>query len=196
MLKWFAEHPTAANLTMVAIILLGLVSLPELQRETFPRIENTRVSISVPYPGSTTAEVEEAICTRVEDALESITDLSEMSCEASEGLGKAVAEMTEGREMARFLDDVNAAIDAIADFPDQVELPVIEEQGRTDAVVSIAITGPSDPVQLKAYAEDVKLRLLAEVNVATVDISGFSDHQIRIEVPVERLQPPGKIRQR
>ena len=37
MLKWFAEHPTAANLLMAAIILLGLTSLPQLQRETFPR---------------------------------------------------------------------------------------------------------------------------------------------------------------
>ena len=191
MLKWFAEHPTAANLTMVTLILLGLVGLPDLQRETFPRVQNSKVSITVPYPGSTTTEVEEAICVRIEDALESLTDLQEMTCEAAEGNGQAIAEMTEGRDMARFLDDVNGAIDAINDFPSQVELPVVEELGRTDAVVSIAITGPQDPVQLKSYAEDVKLRLLAEANIAAVAIDGFSDRQIRIEVPAERLRRYG-----
>ncbi len=188
MLKWFAYHPTAANLTMLAVILLGLVSLPNLQRETFPRIKNDKVTITVVYPGSTAAEVEDAICRRIEDALESISDMDEMICESSEGLGKATAVMLEGSDMARFLDDINAAIDAITDFPEQVETPIIEESGRTDSVISIAITGPDDPVQLKTYAEDVKLRLLAQADIATVDINGFSDHQIRIEIPASLLR--------
>ena len=191
MLKWFAYHPTAANLAMLAIILLGLVSLPNLQRETFPRIKNDKVTINVVYPGSTAAEVEDAICRRIEDALESISDMDEMICESSEGVGKATAIMLEGSDMARFLDDINAAIDAITDFPEQVETPIIEEAGRTDSVISIAITGPDDPVQLKTYAEDVKLRLLAQADIATVDINGFSDHQIRIEIPPHRLRQYG-----
>ena len=191
MLKWYAYHPTAANLTMLAIILLGLVSLPDLQRETFPRIKNDKVTINVVYPGSTAAEVEDAICRRIEDALESLSDMDEMICESSEGLARATAVMVEGSDMARFLDDINAAIDAVTDFPEQVENPIIEEAGRTDSVISIAITGPEDPVQLKAYAEDVKLRLLAEADIATIDISGFSDHQIRIEIPARRLRQYG-----
>ncbi len=191
MLKWFAYHPTAANLTMLAVILLGLVSLPNLQRETFPRIKNDKVTITVVYPASTAAKVEDAICRRIEDALESISDMDEMICESSEGLGKATAVMLEGSDMARFLDDINAAIDAITDFPEQVETPIIEESGRTDSVISIAITGPDDPVQLKTYAEDVKLRLLAQADIATVDINGFSDHQIRIEIPASLLRQYG-----
>lgn len=188
MIKWYTQHPTAANLTMLAVIILGLISIPELQRETFPRISNDKVSIQVIYPGSTAEDVEDAICRRLEDSLESISDLDEMICEASEGYGKATAVMIEGSKMERFLDDVNAAVDAINDFPDQTESPVVEELGRTDAVVSVAITGPEDPVILKAYAEDVKLRLLADAEIANVDIDGFSDHQIRVEIPAARLR--------
>ena len=40
MIAWFARHQTAANLLMAAIMILGLVSLSGLQRETFPEIEN------------------------------------------------------------------------------------------------------------------------------------------------------------
>jgi len=191
MLKWFAEHPTAANLLMMAIILLGLTSLPQLQRETFPRIYNDKVSVQVIYPGASAEEVEEAICRRLEDALEAITDLDELLCEASEGVGRATAVMTEGRDMARFLDDVNASIDAIDDFPDQIETPLIEEMGRTDPVAAIAITGINDPVVLKAYADDVKLRLLASARIANVTIDGFSEHQIRVEIPAQRLRQFG-----
>jgi len=188
MIKWFAEHPTASNLTMLAIILLGFIALPDLQRETFPAIKSDKVSIQAIYPGATSEEVEDAICRRIEDALENITDLEEMRCESSEGLGKATAVMSEGSNMTQFLDEVKSEVDAISDFPYQVESPVIEELGRTDLVVSVAITGPADPVILKAYAEDVKLRLLASAEIANIEIDGFSDHHIRVEIPGSSLR--------
>ncbi len=191
MIRWFALHPTAANLFMLSIIMLGLISLPDLQRETFPRINNDKVSIQVIYPGSTAGDVEDAICRPLEDALEAINELDEMQCEASEGFGKATAIMIEGGDMARFLDDINAAVDGITSFPEQAETPIVKELGRTDAVISIAITGPSDPVVLKAYAEDVKLRLLEQAEIANVVINGFSDHQIRVEIPATRLRQYG-----
>jgi multidrug efflux pump subunit AcrB len=188
MIKWFAQHPTAPNLLMLAIAILGLISLSGQQRETFPRISNDKVSITVIYPGATTAEVEDALCRRVEDALESLSDLDEMICDAAEGVATTTAVMTEGSDMMRFLDDVKSAIDTINDFPDQTEKPVIQELARTDRVISIAITGPDDPVMLKAYAENLKLRLLAQAEIANVEIDGFSDHQIRVEIPAERLR--------
>jgi len=191
MIKWFAEHPTAANLTMLAIILLGIIALPDLQRETFPAIHNDKVSIIVSYPGATAADVEDAICRRLEDALESIADLDEIQCESSEGIGSATAVMLEGGDMLQFLDDVKSEVDSINDFPDQVESPVVEELGRTDLVVSIAITGPESPVVLKAYASDVKNRLLATAEIANVEISGFSDHHIRVEISAARLRHYG-----
>ena len=188
MIAWFARHPTAANLFMAAIMILGIVSLPGLQRETFPEIQNDKVEVRVVYKGATTDEVEDAICRRLEDALDGITDIDETRCEAREGLGIATAVMREGAQMTRFLDDVKSEVDAIDDFPDQTELPVVAELGRTDAVVSIAITGPEDPVALKAYAEDVKSRLQTLREFSTVTIKGFSTHQIRIEVDAPTLR--------
>ena len=191
MIRWFANHPTAANLVMLAIIILGIISLPQQQRETFPRISNDKIGVKVIYPGSTAEEVEDAICRRIEDALESIADLDEMICESSEGLANATAVMTEGSDLMRFLNDVGSQVDAITNFPDRVEVPIVEELLRTDSVVSIAITGPADAVVLKAYAEDVKQRLLAEAEIASILIEGFSDHQIRVEISSARLRQFG-----
>ncbi|MCU7830692.1 MAG: efflux RND transporter permease subunit [Candidatus Thiodiazotropha sp. (ex Myrtea sp. 'scaly one' KF741663)] len=191
MIDWFARHPTAANLLMASIMLLGLTALPGLQRETLPEIQNDEVEISVIYKGATADDVEDAVCRRLEDALEGISDLDEMRCESREGMGVATAVMIEGAEMARFLDDVNAEVDAIDDFPDQTELPVIKELGRTEPVISLAVTGPEDPVALKAYAENLKSLLLTQEDIAEVTINGFSDHHIRIEIPDWRLRQFG-----
>ncbi|MFT5220551.1 MAG: HAE1 family hydrophobic/amphiphilic exporter-1 [Planctomycetota bacterium] len=188
MIKWFARHPTAANLLMMAIILSGIVALPDLQRETFPAVDNDKVSVQIIYPGATASEVEDGICRRIEDGLESITDLDEIICASSEGLAKATAIMVEGSSMTRFLDEVKSEIESIRDFPDNAEPAIVEELGRTDPVVSIAITGPDDPVALKAYAEDVKTRLLTQARIATIEITGFSSHQIRVEIPAAKLR--------
>ena len=123
------------NLLMAAIMILGLVSLPGLQRETLPEIQNEEVQVRVVYKGATPDEVEDAICRRLEDALEAITDLDEMRCDAREGVGTGTVVMREGADMMRFLDDIKSEVDAIEDFPEQTEAPVIEELGRTEPVI-------------------------------------------------------------
>jgi HAE1 family hydrophobic/amphiphilic exporter-1 len=191
MIAWFARHQTAANLLMAAIMILGGVTLFGLQRETLPEIENDEVEVRVVYRGATPGEVEDAICRRLEDALEGITDLHEMRCESREGVGTATAVMREGADMMRFLDDVKSEVDAIDDFPDQAEPPVVTELGRTEPVIAVAVTGPEDAVVLKAYAENLKDRMLVETGIGEVTISGFSDHHIRVEIPAWRLRQYG-----
>ncbi len=191
MIRFFANHPTAANLMMIAFLVIGIFSLPTLQRETFPRIEPRSVQITAVYPGARPEDVEQAICQRVEDAIDGVDNVAEVKCEAREGLATAVIEMTEGSNLDRFFSDVKSEIEAINDFPDAVEKPVIKQLGRTDFVASVAITGPENRVELKAYAEAVKERMLQWGGIPKIDISGFSDHQLRIVLKEETLKQFG-----
>ncbi len=191
MIAYMARHPNAANLLMAAIIALGILALPSLKRETFPELTSNEVQIKVVYPGATAEEVEDAVCRRIENAIEGVTDLIETTCEAREGRAIAVATMREEAEMMRFLADVKSEIDAIDDFPDDAEDAVISELGRTEFLISIAVSGPTRDTDLKDYAEDLKSRLQAMDSVAKVTLRGFSDRQIRIEVPAGRLRQYG-----
>ncbi len=187
MIAFFARHPTAGNLLMLFLAVLGLSALPGLQRETFPDFAAQEVQIGVAWPGASAEDVEEAICQRLEDAIDGINEVEEMRCEAREGVATAVVEMAEGGDIRRFLDDVKSEVEAITSFPDEAEAPVIKELGRTDRVVAIAITGPMSDSDLKAYAEQVKDRLQQLPEVSQVEVQGFSDHQLRIEIPAELL---------
>ena len=183
MIRYFVHHPTAANLLMLAFIISGLFAAPVLQRETFPRVQPNKVEITVLNPGARTEDVEEAICQRIEDAIDGIDNVGEVTCESREGYARAVAETIEGTDLDRFTTDVRTEIDAVTDFPDQAEEPVVRQLGRTDFVASVAITGPASRPDLKAYAEQVKDRMLLFGGIPKVQIKGFSDHHIRIELP-------------
>jgi len=191
MIAFFARHPTAGNLLMLFLAVLGFSTLPGLQRETFPDFAAEQLQITVAYPGASAEDVEEAICQRLEDAIDGVSEVEELSCEAREGVSIAVVEMVEGGDMARFMDDIKSEVDAINNFPEETELPVIKELGRTDNVVAIAITGPMSSSDLKAYAEQVKERMQRLPAISQVEINGFSDHQLRIEVPARALQQYG-----
>lgn len=182
MIRYFAAHPTAANLLLILIVAAGVVAAPTLQRETFPRFIGNEVGIEVAYPGAGAADVEDAVCARLEDALEGVTDLAELRCEALDNRASAVAEMREDGDFTSFIDEVKTEVEAVSEFPERAEAPVIRQLHRTDFVASLAVTGAMSPPHLKAYAEGLKDRLLQLGGVSLVDILGFSDHQYRIEV--------------
>ncbi len=190
-LAWFAAHPTAANLLMLIFLALGLLSLSEQRRETFPDYSTQAVQISVLYPGATAEEVEEAVCQRIEDALENVVDVEEVRSEARENNALVVVEMRDQGDFSRFLTEVKTEVEAIDDFPEETEALVIKELNKTDMVVSVAVTGPMSETDLKLFCEQLKDRMLMEPEITQVLVKGFSDRQIRIEVPAHALQQFG-----
>lgn len=186
----FVKHPTAANLLMLVFLAMGVLTLSDIRRETFPDYAPKEVQVLIPYPGATAEEVEEVVCQRVEDALDGVTFIKEIRSEAREGLALVTAEMDDVGDFQVFMDDVDKEINAISDFPEEVEEPVITEIGKTDPVISVIVSGPMPTPHLKAYCEDLKDRM-KEAGLSLIDIEGFSEHQFRIEVPDTALRSLG-----
>ncbi|MEO9527505.1 efflux RND transporter permease subunit [Roseibium sp.] len=182
MIRYFARHPTAANLLMAGLVVLGLLNVPALLLETFPQIPIKEITVTVAYPGATSADVERTVCRRIEDALDGIENIDELRCDSRENLALATVRIVEGKDIDQLMLDVDREINAISEFPDAVEDPVIEESGRLSAAVSVVITGIGDKPQLKNYAQAIKERMLRFGGIPQVEISGFSDRQFRIEV--------------
>ena len=190
MIRFFAGHPTIANLLMVVFLAAGLIAGPSLLRETFPRSAATEVEVNVPYPGARPEDVETGICERIEAALDSVTDLDSTSCESREGLGRATARMREGADFQGFVAEVKAEVDAITDFPDRAEPAEVRALGLTDFVASVAITGPENRADLEAYAEAVRTRML-RAGIPRVAIRGFPTLELRIELDPLQLRQYG-----
>jgi hydrophobic/amphiphilic exporter-1 (mainly G- bacteria), HAE1 family len=190
-INYFAGHPTAANLLMVGILAVGLLAAPGLKRETFPEFSASEIEVRVAYPGASAEKVEQAICERLEDAVEAVDDVAEMRCESRESLAIMVVEMRDGGDIGRFLDEIRTEVDAIDDLPAEVEAPRVRELGRTDHVVAVAVSGPMSDLDLKSYAEDLKTRMLRAGIGSQIRISGFAERQIRVELSAERLRQHG-----
>ncbi|MEQ3511887.1 efflux RND transporter permease subunit [Pseudoalteromonas sp. BZB3] len=200
MIRFFAAHPTAANILMLLFIVIGLVSLPQIHRETLPKINQYQLDIVVPYPGASAENVEQKICLSLESALDGISFLEEKHCVARQNVGQMTVKMFEQGDFEQFSTDVRNAIDTIDDFPVQVEQWTINERGRTQDVVSVAVSTHAaqngadnglSRVELKALAEQVKVTLLRHPDIPIVEINDFSKHQLRVTASQDALQQYG-----
>jgi multidrug efflux pump subunit AcrB len=182
MIAYFAKHPTAANVIMFAILLLGMLALPQLQKDTFPVTPTRNVEIKIGYSGASAQEVAQEICEPLEEALDGLSGINELLCDARENVAIANAEMASGEDIDRFTSDIQQQVNAITNFPDRVEDISVTKMDRTANVASIAITGNMSAQDLHAYAQQVKQRFKANPLIAQVTIQGFSNQEIEIRV--------------
>ena len=181
MIRYFAAHPTISNILMMAIIAIGLNSLWSLNKESFPLIKPSKIQVTVAYPGASPADVEDGICNPLEDATDGISFLKEQECDARDNMAIFTLEMQEAGNIREFADDINTEIDAIQNFPDNIEDPVIKQLGRINAVANIALTSVKLTLsELKTLAEYYRDRLIAMPEIPIVTLAGFSTHQLQI----------------
>ncbi len=183
MIRYFVRHPTAANLLMAIIVLLGVLGASALRREVFPEFASTYVNVQVVYKGASSNEVEDTICRRIEEEIEGIEGIEEVVATAQENLALVTIEVADGYRVADVLTDVENAVDTIDNFPEDVEDPVIWEVENTDRVCTVTLWAEDMPDKdLLALADAIEADLLALDDVSLIESQGFSEHQIRIRV--------------
>jgi multidrug efflux pump subunit AcrB len=190
-IRWFAGHPTAANLLLIVLLAIGLFAAPSLKRETFPDYRPVEVGVDVAYRGASAGDVEDAICRRLHDAVKGVDFLDELICVAQDNLASATMRMAPGGNPLRFLSDIDTEVGAITDLPARAEAPVVRELHRNDLVAAVAVSADLPPDQLEDYAVALEARIMALPGVAAVAIHGLSQRQWQIEVPREVLGQHG-----
>ena len=60
-LKFFVEHRTSANILMILMIIIGLLSVGRLNKQFFPDFEVELVGVSIEWPGATAQEIDKNI---------------------------------------------------------------------------------------------------------------------------------------
>jgi multidrug efflux pump subunit AcrB len=187
-LEWFAKNPVAANLVMVLIVAGGLLTLPGIKQEVFPEIASDLINISVPYLGAAPEEVEEAICVRIEEEVQSLEGIKRITSRASEGVGTVTLELLPGTDIRQLLDDVKARVDAIDTFPEETEKPVIQELLNRRQVLSLAVSGDTDEKTLKVLSERMREEILLLPGITQAEVTSIRPYEVSIEVSEQSLR--------
>ena len=188
---WFARNGVAANLMLLVIVASGAIVLADLKQEIFPEFSLDVITIDVEYRGAAPQEVEDAICLRLEEALQGIDGIKKMTSTANEGRGSVTLELIAGYDVRRVLDDVKANVDAIDTFPEDVEKPVVQEVTSRFQVINVAIAGEADLATLKKLGGRIRDELTALPEVSQAQLLNAPPYEVSIEVSEEALRQWG-----
>ncbi|MEJ2174314.1 MAG: efflux RND transporter permease subunit, partial [bacterium] len=95
-IAWMARHPVASNLLMGFILIAGAVNMLTMKQEVFPLIELDVLEVRVEYQGAAPDEVEEAIVQRIEEQIEGIDGIDQITSVAVQGTGVVRIELSRG----------------------------------------------------------------------------------------------------
>ena len=187
---FFARNPVAGNLLMLLLLFGGLYAASNLEIKDYPDLESREISITVPFPGSGPAEIEESINRRLEENLIAIEGVKRVTSRATEGLATVTVSLDPFADGVTVLDDVTSAVDRIEGFPPlNAEQPEVVLSKAHRIVMTIAVTSPVlTKTELRAAAEQVQEDLLAQPSLSMVSIFGAADREISIVVGEEQLR--------
>ncbi len=195
--SWAITNSPGMNVLMIALMIVGAVSLARMRREVFPAFELEIVMITVPYPGATPQDSEEAICQKIEEAIRSIDGIKKVTSIAQEGAGFVLAELhSDVEDVQKVMSEIDREVDRIPSFPALAEDPQLQQITFREAAIRIGIVGPPDrsrkgELALRAVAEDIRDEVLRLPAVSSASIMGTRPYQIDVEIPEATLRSYG-----
>ncbi len=190
-IEWFAGNRVAANVLMALIVAGGLITAFTVKVEFFPEFSLDLILVTVEYPGAAPEEVEEAVCARIEEAVQGLEDVKQVTSTARENVGVVSIELQLGADAREVLDDVKNRVDAIDTFPEETEQPVIQEATNQRQVIDVAVYGDVDPIVLRRVADRVRDDISALPGITLVNLANARPYEISIEVSENALRRHG-----
>jgi len=187
-IAWMAGHSVAANLLMAVFLVGGIILMSQIKKEVFPDFDLDIVTITVPYPGASPEEVERGVILAIEQAVQGLEGVNEVTASAREGVGTVTVEIIEGENIQRLAQDIQNEVDRITSFPEEAEEPQVVIAQRRRYVVSLALYGDQNEWILREVAEDIRDRLIQDPDITQVDFEGVRDYEISIEIPLATLR--------
>jgi multidrug efflux pump subunit AcrB len=188
LIAYFIKYPIYSNAVIIVTAIAGFLSLAMMPQSFFPELPPNRVYVNVSYPGASPQEIEEGITTRIEESLNGIEGVEEITSTSSENISNVTVEIYEGFDIDEVLQDVKNSVDAIYSFPAGAEKPTVQKQksrgmgGMGNMVGYYALTGPNDLWLLKEKSDKIEQDLLNDDEISQVQVIGYAPIIISVEI--------------
>ncbi len=184
-IKYFLNNKIAVNVFVIGLFLLGLISIKKIPKEGMPGIELNQIQITTVYPGAAPEDVELNVTVPLEEAVSEISGIDYIESVSADNMSSIFIQLDESyskKEIEETVQDIKRAVEAVKDFPPEVESePLVKELKTSDVpVIEIALSHTEHEI-LRNKARKLELALEKIPLVSGVDKIGYFDKEIHIE---------------
>ena len=186
------DNPVPVNIIMLALLFLGGFSLLRMPQEQFSEVPFYFVNIVVPWPGVSAQEVERQIVIPIEEEMQGLDDLDEISSQASEGFGVVSIRFDDGIDSDRFdklFSDVQTRFSEV-DLPEESLAASVDSFSSNDfaPVIEVVLSGNVGYPELVAAAELLVDPIRRVPEVADAESVGVRERRIVLSVDRAALE--------
>jgi len=185
------RRPVSVTMLIVTLIMLGILGLKSMPIELMPELNVPVITVQTVWTGATPSEVDKLITKQIEDVMENIDGIKEMSSTSYNGLSVVIVEFDYGIDIDKKLQTIQTEVSNIIEIlPTDAKTPLVNKikAGGDGTVMSLTISG-NDPIKTKSYAENVlKPRLQQISGVGEVSVNGGGTKIVSIQLDPDRLE--------
>ena len=185
------KKPITTALCFVAVVVIGLFSLTRLSIDLLPNIETNTIMVLTSYPGASAADIETNVTKIMENTLNTVSDLKDISSQSKENLSIVTLEFEYGTDIDVATNDVRDKIDMIrSTLPDNAGTPVLFKFGTEDIpIVILSVTAEESMPGLYKILDDKVANPLKRISgVGAVSISGAPEREIQVYCDPNKLE--------
>lgn len=188
--KSAVNKPITTVMIFTAVVVLGLYSLINIPIDLYPEIEPPYISIMTTYAGANAADIETNITKPIEDALNSVDKLKEVTSVSYDNLSLVSMEFEWGSNLDEVLNDVRSVIDGVYNYlPDGCDRPSIFKFSTSMMpILFYAITAEESYPGLEKIIEEKLVNPLNRIEgIGSITTMGSPKRIIYIDVDPRKL---------
>jgi HAE1 family hydrophobic/amphiphilic exporter-1 len=185
------KRPVFATMMMLALVTLGLFSYRRLAIDEWPDVTFPFVAVQTVYPGASPETVEREVTRKIEEAVNPIAGVKQITSTSLEGLSLLFIEFELNVDEMDAQQDVRSKIETIrAELPTDIEPPLVLRFDLAEIpIVSLALRSQTRTGrELTTIADETLRRELEAVEgVGQVNLLGAEKRAVVVELDPERL---------
>ena len=188
------NNPVTTALVFIAMAIFGVFSLIKISLDRFPKFDANVIMVMSSYPGASAEDIETNLTKVLENSLNGVSDLKDITSTSKENMSMIILKFIEGVDIDVATNDVRDKLDMVNSvLPDGASLPFIFKFSADDMPIMImAATAKESLPALEKILDDKLATPLARVSgVGTVSVAGAPQREIQVYCDPNKLEAYG-----
>ena len=184
------NKPISTLMVFLAILVLGVASYLQLPVDQLPKMDPPYLTVMATYPGANASDIEENVTKILEDQLNSVDDLKELTSTSYDNLAVISLEFEWEANLDEASNDVRDAVDkAMQDLPDDIDRPTIMRFNTSMIpILTYAVTAKESYSGINKILDDKVVTRLNRVDgVAAVTVTGAPERVVYVDLDPNKL---------
>jgi len=188
----FIKNLRIVLLLVISIAIIGILGFINLPKRLNPEIKIPIVNVITLLPGASPENIENLVTIPLENRIKNINGIDTLSSVSRENLSLITIQFLSSVDRDTAEQQVQREVDAVSDLPAEAQTPSVAILDFENVPVwSFMIITPKSLPSLMSFTERIKTEIESSPKVDRVEVSGFEDQEISVEITPEKLNQYG-----